>query len=231
MPDTVRRISALVALALPVSAGAAKVPATVNIGIGPTIGTVWVRSMAGPPPVSVGVALRAEGWVSKKTLQSKKVMRRVPRKYKGMVRSMDDMHVVPLPVALLPDQALVVPVGGEADEPSVRAVGWTPISLYLSHAVQPVHASIGAAPRVGWVQVDGDPSDDLDPTHHAWLGLDLNPELESAMRRIVGVAVGGNVGPGLVVGDPAAQSGGASVGLWADAYLRVQVRKPIKVSI
>lgn len=212
-------------------AGAAKVPATVNIGIGPTIGTVVMPAGSGPTPISVGVALRAEGWVSKKTLSSKKVMRKVPKKYKGMVRSMDDLHVVPLPVALVPDQAMVAPVNKGATDTALRAVGWTPISMYLAHKVRPSHFSIAASPRLGWVSLDAPASDDTAATHHLYLGLDLAPEYESPMKQKVGFAVGANVGPGLVTGDAIPGQKGSTLGVWVDGYVRLQLRKPIKVDI
>ena len=105
----------LALLVLTLSAWSAKVPATINIGIGPTVGTVMNPALAGPAPLSVGVALRAEGWVSKKTLHSKKVLKRVPRKYRGMVRNMYDLHVVPMPVWVVPDTAFLASVQPEAD--------------------------------------------------------------------------------------------------------------------
>ncbi len=222
----------LALVALPLTATAGKVPATVNIGVGPTIGTVWMPSVSGPPPLSVGIALRAEGYVDKKTLHSKKVMRRVPKKYKGMVRSMDDLHVVPLPVMLIPDQVLVGPVNKESADQTVRGVGWTPVSLYLAHNTKGMHRAVSAAPRLGWVNYDAVASDDGAPTNHAYLGLDLGPELESPMKKKVGVAVGGNIGPGLVLGKTSGGAGSAATfGVWTDAYVRLQLRKPIKVKI
>lgn len=219
------------ALSPALAAAGGKVPATVNIGFGPTVGTVWMPGNTGPTPISVGVALRAEGWVSKKTLHSKKVMRRVPRKYKGMVKSMDDLHVVPLPVGLIPDQAMVAPVNKDTADATLRAVGWTPVSIYLAHKVKPSHRVIGAAPRIGWVQTDLTPDDDNAPANHLYLGLDLAPEFETAMKKKVGVAVGGNMGPGIVTNSPFAGDDGATFGVWVDGFVRLHVRKPIKVKI
>jgi hypothetical protein len=190
----------LALVALPLTATAGKVPATVNIGVGPTIGTVWMPSVSGPPPLSVGIALRAEGYVDKKTLHSKKVMRRVPKK--------------------------------ESADQTVRGVGWTPVSLYLAHNTKGMHRAVSAAPRLGWVNYDAVASDDGAPTNHAYLGLDLGPELESPMKKKVGVAVGGNIGPGLVLGKTSEGAGSeATFGVWTDAYVRLQLRKPIKVKI
>lgn len=237
-----------VGLAAPASALAGKVPATVNIGIGPTVGTVVMPSLGGPTPISVGLALRAEGWVSKKTLRSKKVMRRVPRKYKGMVRSMDDLHVVPLPVSLLPDQSLIVPVNRDSAGTTVQGTSWTPVSVYLHHKVRPAHTVVAAAPRLGWVrfapttatgasdtglQGAATATDPVDPSNHFFLGVDLSPELESSMTQNVGFAVGANVAPGLVLPHPSPGDAGSSAafGVWVDGFVRVHIRKPIKVKI
>ena len=209
----------------------AKVPAKVNIGFGPTIGTVWMPAAAGPVPVSVGVALRAEGWVSKKTLHSKKVMRRVPRKYKGLVKGMDDLHVVPLPVALVPDQAMVLPVNQSTAERSLRAVGWTPISLYLVHNSRPSHRTVAVSPRLAWVSLDPSTPEDASTTHHLYAGIDLGPEFETSMQSNVGVAVGGNVGAGWVTGTPIPGQDGGTHAVWLDGFVRLQLRKPIKVKI
>lgn len=219
------------ALLSPALAGAAKVPATVNIGFGPTIGTVWMPAATGPAPISVGVALRAEGWVSKKTLHSKKVMRRIPRKYKGTVKGMDDLHVVPLPVALLPDQVLIAPINRPTSDRTVRAVGWTPLSLYLVHQHRPMHRTLGVAPRLGWVSFDHSVQEDDAPTHHLYAGLDLAPEIETSMQQNVGVAVGGNMGAGWVTGTPIPGQEGGTMGVWMDGFVRLQLRKPIKVKI
>ncbi len=204
----------------------AKVPATVNIGIGPTVGTVMRPGAEGPAPVSVGLALVAEGWVSGKTLHSKKVMKRVPRKYKGMVKSMDDLHVVPLPAMVVPDQVLLMPLNEEKAGIGVQAVGWTPISMAVVHKVKPMHVQVSAAPRVAWVGLRPDSESERD--HLGWLGLDIAPEVQSAMTRKVGFAAGGNIGPGLALG---ASDRASAPWLWADAYLRLQLRFPIEVDM
>ena len=217
--------------ALTAPAQSAKVPATVNIGVGPTVGTVWMPSLDAGPGWSVGIALRAEGHVSKKTLHSKKVMRKVPRRYKGIVRGMDDLHVAPLPTMLIPDQTFIGPLNANTAGQSIRGAGWTPVSMYLVHESKPTHRILAVSPRVGWVQHTlGDPST-AEATHHAYLGLDLNPELESSMRQTVGVAVGGNVGPGVVFRGPDNADRAPTLGIWTDLYVRMQVRTPIKVSL
>jgi len=204
-------------LALSLTAQAAKVPATINIGIGPTIGTVMNPSQTGPAPVSVGVALRAEGWVSGKTLHSKKVMKRVPRKYRGMVRSMDDLHVVPMPVWVVPDTVFIGPL--KSDAPTMRGAGWTPISMYVMHKVKPMHTSVALAPRLGWVQYTEDGGD---PLNMGWFGIDLNPELQSPMKKKVGFAAGGNAAAGYAT--QATDPDESRPWLWLDGYLRLQLR-------
>jgi len=205
-------------LALSTTLGlAAKVPAVINIGIGPTIGTVMNPSAAGPAPLSVGVALRAEGWVGGKTLHSKKVMKRVPRKYRGMVRQMDDLHVVPLPVMLVPDTVFVASVKPEA--PTMRGAGWTPVSLYLAHKVKPMHTSLAASPRLGWVQYS---EEEADPVNLGWLGIDLSPEVQSPIKKKVGVAVGGNAAAGFAT-EPVGLDE-TLPWLWLDGYVRLQLR-------
>ena len=199
-------------------------PAVVNIGVGPTVGTVMRPGLDTPAPVSVGVALQLEGWVSGKTLHSRKVMRRVPKRYRSMVRGMDDLHVVPLPAMLVPDQVLAFPVRKDPSANAVRAVGWVPVSLYLAHRVRPSHMTVALGPRLGWLQIS---SDQQDPDNLLWMGIDVNPEWQSAMTQRVGAAAGGHVGPGLALGRSAA----AGSGVWADAYLRLQVRVPIKHTI
>lgn len=196
---------------------AAKVPAVINIGIGPTLGTVMNPSAEGPAPLSVGVALRAEGWVGGKTLHSKKVMKRVPRKYRGTVRNMDDMHVVPLPAMAVPDTVFVASVRPEA--PTVRGVGWTPVSLYLAHKLKPMHTLLAVSPRLGWVQHS---EEQVDPINLGWLGVDLSPEVQSPMRKKVGVAVGGNAAAGFAT-EPVGPSE-TLPWLWLDGYVRLQLR-------
>lgn len=210
-------LTALTLTALTSSAQAAKVPAIINVGMGPTIGTVMSPSAQGPAPLSVGVALRAEGWVSGKTLRSKKVMKRVPRKYRGMVRNMDDMHVVPMPVWLVPDTVFVASVKPEA--PTMRGVGWTPVSVYLMHKVKPMHTSVALSPRLGWVQYA---QPQADPLNMGWFGVDLNPEVQSRMKRKVGVAAGGNAAVGYAT--QPIDAAGQRPWLWLDGYLRLQLR-------
>ena len=214
----------LALLVLTLSAWSAKVPATINIGIGPTVGTVMNPALAGPAPLSVGVALRAEGWVSKKTLHSKKVLKRVPRKYRGMVRNMDDLHVVPMPVWVVPDTAFLASVQPEA--PKVAGLGWTPVSVFLAHKVKPVHTVVAVSPRLGWVQYA---EAGAEPLNMGWLGVDLNPELQSPMKKTVGVAVGGNAAAGVAT-QPVGPAG-ERPWLWLDGYLRLQLRFRYTASI
>lgn len=230
---TARPVLALaLALAAARPAAAAKVPAVVNIGIGPTVGTVFVPGLDGPPPISVGLAVQAEGWVSGKTLHSRKVMKRVPKRYRGMARNMDDLHVVPLPVALVPDQALVAPLPAGASEAAVRGVGWTPLSVYLAHQVKPVHLALAASPRVAWVNYDLVASDAAAATNSALLGLDLGLDAQTRMGKPVGVAAGFNVAPGWLFGNPDPSSGAAGAfGVWTDGWLRLQLRRKIKVKL
>ena len=216
------------------SAEAAKVPATVNIGIGPTVGTVVVPGLPEPVGWSVGLSLQAEGHVTKKTLSSKAVQRRIPRKYKGLVRNMDDLHVSPLPTLVIPDQSLVLPLRADAPGPSAQGVGWTPISLYLLHKAKPAHLVLGAAPRVGWVHLRQDPTGSQPGSNHLYLGLDLNPEWQSPMKKPLGMALGANAGPGLlapVVDEAGGDPDGVTLAVWADAYLRVHLRTRIQVSL
>ena len=213
-------------------ASAERVPVRVNIGIGPTVGTVLLPSLGGPPGPSLGLAVRAEGYVNARTLHSKPVMRQVPRRYKGMAREMDDMHVVPFPASLLPDAAMILPLTGRAAGQSVRGVGWTPVSAYLSHQAGPVHRVVALSPRVGWLSLDADASDPVERSSHIFLGVDLNPERESSMSRGVRYALGGNIAPGFV--GPRTIAGVAEAGgfgVWVDAFVRLQLRKTVRVKL
>lgn len=222
---------AVLALGAP-AAWAARIPAKANIGLGPTIGTVLLPSLSGPPGLSFGVALTAEGWVNERTLHSKTVMRRVPQNYKGMVREMDDMHVIPFPLGLLPDVSLIVPITGQRQGQQVRAVGWTPISLYLAHDARPTHKIVRLSPRVGWLSLDAEAGDALGRSSHIFLGVDVDAERQSPMRRTFGSALGVNVAPGFV--GPRTIAGVAEAGgfgVWVDAYARLQWRKDLRVKI
>ncbi len=56
---------ALASLAAPPASAApprdSRVPVTLNLGLGPAIGTVVLPGLGGPPPISLGFGLRVEG--------------------------------------------------------------------------------------------------------------------------------------------------------------------------
>jgi hypothetical protein len=221
-------LPALALLALSSTADAAKVPATVNIGLGPTV--AWVGNPgAGPITPSVGVALQAEGWVSKKTLNSRKVKRRVPKQYRGMLKGMPDAHVTPLPVMLIPDVVGLVPLPAEdATAPSAMPVSWSPLGISLVHKVKGPHVVFDLQPRVSWLRLEDAAGT---KANTAWLGATVQPEVQTNMKKRVGVAVGGHVGGGWVPEPKATLQGYAMPWMHADGYARLQLRVPIEVDL
>lgn len=210
------------------SALAVKVPVTVNIGIGPTVGTVGTPGNMMAP--SVGIGLQVEGWVSRRTLRSKQVRRRVPRQYRGMVRQMEDLHVRPLPTLVIPDSALLAPV--EEGAPSLRRASWSPLSLGLLHASKrgAPHWSLSLAPRVAWLSLQ--PAGGGDALNQAWLGASIDPEVQSHMRRRVGVALRGSLGAGWTPAVTAPNLGlDDAPWLMASATARIQLRFAMKISL
>ena len=217
-------LAALAAWALSAEAAAAKLPATINVGIGPTVGTVG--NPKGNLPLSAGLALQVEGWVSGKTLHSKKVMRRVPKSYRSLVRKMDDAHVVPLPVWVLPDRVWLGSL--DSSTPTLTGASWSPLNLSLLHKAEGLHATFSVAPRVSWLRFS---APGQDPVHQAWLGGSLGPEIQTNLQKRVGVALGGCWGAGASKAQPSA--GGHDLRPWmmADAYARLQLRFPIEVNL
>lgn len=209
-------------------AAAAKIPVIVNIGIGPTIGTIGTPGGLMAP--SVGIGLQAEGWVSRRTLRSKRVRRRVPQQYRGMVRKMDDLHVRPLPTLVIPDSTFFGPV--EEGVPALRGATWAPLSLSLSHSVKrnAPHWSLAVAPRLAWLNLQ--PADRGDATNQAWLGASIDPELQSNMRQRVGFAVGGSLGAGWTPEITAPDLGlDGTPWLMVSATARLQLRIPMKINL
>jgi len=212
-------------LALGLSAQAAKIPVTVNIGIGPTIGTVGTTGGLMAP--SLGLGLQLEGWVSKKTLRSKKVRRRVPKQYRGMVRGMDDLHARPLPTWVVPDTALIAPL---QEGPAVRGASWAPISVALSHRAKAKgpHWSLSVSPRIAWLNLS---ADGAETTNQGWYGASIDPDLQSNMKNTVGVAVAGSIGAGWT-GEPSSAYGlDGRPWLMASGTVRLQIRVPIKIKL
>jgi hypothetical protein len=187
---------------------AAKVPVKVNIGIGPTVGTV--ADPAVDIPISYGVSLSVEAWVSKKTLRSKAVKKRVPKQYRGMVKAMDDLHVRPVYTWVVPDTVLLAP--------DLSAGFWSPISVYLVHRVKPSHLSVSLAPRLGVVYAS--------ETAVGWAGVSLGAELQSPMAKRFGVSAGFDVGPGL-----AGEIEGVRPWLFAAGRAQVHLRVPLDVKL
>ncbi len=225
---------ALAGLAAPPASAAPprdnRVPVTLNIGLGPAIGTVVLPGLGGPPPISLGFGLRVEGYLDARTLHSKKVMRQVPRQYRGMVRSSKDMHILPFPTPFIPDIALISPLTGREQGPQVRAVGWEPISLYLLHKVKPAHKLVSIGPRLGWVGLDGDAAASPEASSHGYLGLNLKAEHQTDMQEPIGGAFGADVAPGFVLPRTVAgQAGAGGFGLWVDGYARLQLRMTVRV--
>ncbi len=204
-------------------AAAVKVPATVNIGLGPTVGAL-ANPLSGAFEPAWGLSLQVEGHVSGKVLHSRKVMRRVPKAYKKRVREMDDAHVVPLPVMLIPDTVMFGGLGTRAVE--VLPVSWSPVELYLAHHTGGLHRQVGLQLRGSWLRVK---DEDAGPANGFWLGATIAPEIQSPYKQRVGFALGGRIGPGLPV-----VFGGAPTHketLWLDmaAHGRLELRFPIEV--
>ncbi len=204
------------------SAFALKVPATVNIGIGPTVGTMGNPQASQWSP-SWGVALMAEGYVDRKTLHSKKVMRRVPKQYRGMVRNMDDVHVIPLPVMLLPDSLMLAPIGSPTV--SILPVSWAPLDLWMMHKTKGWHRTAGVQLRGAYLGAEGANGYEGDG---AWLGATLATDIQSPYKQRWGIALGGHAGPGAPLLELKALGIDAP---WLNlgAYARLQLRSPIEV--
>ncbi|MEL6347556.1 MAG: hypothetical protein AAFV53_30895 [Myxococcota bacterium] len=210
------------------AAHAAKIPVIVNVGIGPTIGVVGGAGQFSAP--SLGLALQAEGWVSKKTLRKKKVRRRIPKQYRGMVRDMPDLHVRPLPTLLIPDAVFIGPVQDEGA--ALRGASWSPISMALVHQgrAKGPHVSVSVAPRIAWLNLSG--AGGGDAINQGWLGASIDPEVQTNQRERVGFALTGSVGAGWTpdVSD-------ANIGLDGRPWLmisggaRLQLRFPMKIDI
>lgn len=210
------------------TAHAAKIPVVVNVGIGPTVGTIGAPGGFMAP--SVGIALQAEGWVSKKVLRSKKVRKRVPQQYRGMVRQMDDLHARPLPTWVIPDAAFIGPL--QEDAAALRGATWAPISVLLGHSAKnsKPHWGLGVSPRVAWLNLV--PDDGADPINQGWYGASIDPEIQTNMKQTLGVAVGGSVGAGWTseVTDPALGLEGRPW-LMMSGHLRLQVRFPMEINL
>jgi len=204
------------------SAFALKVPATVNIGIGPTVGTMGNPQASQWSP-SWGVALMAEGYVDRKTLHSKKVMRRVPKQYRGMVRNMDDAHVVPLPVLLLPDSLMLAPIGSQ--NVSILPVSWAPIELSVMHKTKGWHRTAGLQLRGAYLRTERANGYE---GKGGWFGATLATDIQSPYKERVGVALGGHAGPGAPLLDTK-PLGIEAPWLNLGAYARLQLRFPIEV--
>ena len=208
-------------------ASAAKVPATVNIGLGPSV--VWLGDPStGTLSRSVGLSLMAEGYVDRKTLRSKKVIKRVPRQYRSMVRGMPDAHVVPIPAMVIPDVVGLVPLGDTGEQPQLMPVSWAPIGVSLLHKTDGPHVVLDAQPRLSWIRSSDPQNGDA---HTAWLGATLQPEFQTAMSQRVGVAVGGHIGAGWSPSPYEDAAPWIMPWMHADSYARLQVRVPIEVSL
>ncbi len=224
-----RRLTRTLALCLGLmaaspSASAKKIPVLLNFGVGPAAWTM----MGGVDPERdwiPGVQLRLEAVVTKKTLKSKAVMKRVPKAYRDMVRSAPDMHVRNLPVMLVPD-ALVL--GGSADGNAVFGAGWAPIGLSLFHKAGKTHTMLKVQPRVMALSLREGP--DADAQWFGHVGLALNPDVMAkvAKRLWLGAGWESSVGLPLVGEDGPDVSGMFHIG---HAYAMVHVRVPIKVKI
>lgn len=221
-------LAALGLIVATTTALAGSVPATVNIGIGPTM--AWMGNPgAAPLSRSVGVALVAEGWVSKKTLRSRKVRRRVPKQYRGMLKGMPDAHVTPLPVLLIPDIVGIAPLRSEGETaPSVVPTSWSPLGLSLIHKTKGPHIVFDVQPRISWLRLE-----DAEGTkaNAVWLGATVQPEVQTNLKKRVGVAVGGHVGGGWVPEPGTTLVDYAAPWLHTDAYARLQLRFPIEVDL
>jgi hypothetical protein len=225
---------ALASLAAPPASAAPprdnRVPVTLNIGLGPAIGTVVLPGLGGPPPVSLGLALRIEAYLDGQTLHSKRVMRQVPRQYRDMIRGSKDLHILPFPTPFLPDSALLLPLTGHDGGPTLRSVSWSPFGLYLAHKVKPVHTALSLGPRIAWVSLDGDAAADPAATSHALIALELNPERQTDMQKRWGTTLGARVAPGFVGPRTiAGQANAGGFGMGVDAYLRLQLRTTVRV--
>ena len=223
----------LLALAGGGTAHAAKVPATVNVGLGPSV--TWLGNPGESPLApALGFTLMAEGWVGKKALRSKAVMRQVPRQYRGLVKSMPDAHIVPLPAMLVPDIVALAPLpagGGEAAAgPSILPVSWAPIDISLLHRAKAKgpHITLDAQPRISWLRLeDGDGT----RGNAVWLGAAAGPVVQTNLARRVGVAVGGHWGAGYVPAPKAALDGYSRPWMHVDTFARLQLRFPIEVDL
>lgn len=205
-------------------AEAKKVPVLINIGVGPSAWTF----MGGLDPDRAwlpGMQLRVEAVVTKKTLQSKAVLKQVPKQYRDMVRSQPDLHVRNLPLLLVPD-ALIL--GGSRDGNAVYGAGWSPIGLYLLHKAGKTHAGLKVQPRI--LALSYREGADGKAAALAHLGLALNPDLMTKVAKRLWLGAGWESSVGLpLVGDA-----GPDVERMihvGHAYAMVHLRIPVKFKL
>ena len=206
-------------------ARAAKVPVIINIGVGPSVGVVGSPGSWAAP--SLGLSLQVEGWVSRRTLRSKTVRRNVPSQYRGMLKQMEDLHVIPLPLWVVPDTAFVSPMSSEG--PALQGASWAPWSVQLAHEAKGAHRSLSLAPRVSWLHLANPGADAID---QAWLGASLDPEIQTKMRRRVGLAAHGSLGAGWSpeITSPNVDLSGVPW-LQATGSVRLQIRIPFDYNL
>ena len=219
------RLLPLLLLLLSSAAQAAKIPVIVNVGVGPTVATVG-NPTSGSMPVSAGLSLQVEGWVSRKTLRSKAVRRMVPQQYRGMVKQLEDLHVTPLPLWVVPDEIFLTSL--DDARPTLRGASWAPWSVQLLHSPKGPHTSLSLAPRVSWLSLS---APGVAAQGLPWLGASLDPEVQTKMNQRVGVAVAGSVGAGWTpaLESPAALGMAGVPWLQASGSVRLQLRFPIEV--
>jgi hypothetical protein len=222
-------VSSILLSVLLSTAQAKKIPVVVNIGIGPTLAAVG--SPSGGMSTSAGLSLQVEGWVSKKTLRSKAVRRRVPSQYRGMLKKMDDLHVVPLPLWVVPDAVWLaeLPLLDDSPEATLQGASWAPWSVHLAHSTEGLHSTVALSPRVSWLRYS---TEGEDPLNVPWIGASLDPEIQSNMSNQVGFAAAASIGAGYAPELDTPELGlSGRPWLQASASLRLQIRVPIKIQL
>lgn len=205
-------------------AAARKIPVLLNIGVGPAAWT-FQGGLGAERTWHPGVQLRLEAVLTKKTLKSKAVLRRVPKQYRDLVRKQPDLHVRPLPLLLVPD---AIVLGSSPEGTAIHGAGWAPIGLYLFHKTGKTHTGLKLQPRILALSVR--PGPEADPAGLAHLGLALNPDIMAKVARRLWLGAGWESSFGLPLSGEDGPDASEMIHV-GHGYAMVHIRVPMKVSL
>lgn len=214
-----------------VKRGKQEVTVPIDIGVGPAF-HMFTGLLQDDETFHTGARISLAAIIDQETIR--RFDHKIPKKYRGLARKVEEVRIRPWPVPLIPDTIYVSPSGAQTQ---MYGANWRPIGFDFSLIRRPFRLSVGLGIDITYNYINSefrDPevqSEDVDDTTHFFRpGADLRAEIYIPFGQWVGISGGWTsfFYPPQRVGGPVFELGDADESIWhvGQAFGMIHIRIP-----